>query len=151
MDMNGKELGKIFGEIAKSNGFESAFGGWFKDSVESIVVLDLQKSNFGDYYEMNIKIFIQGMFGNRYSRSKNLVKRDMGNIFRRQPLEYKSVFDFDEPMDNEKRKVDLAKLFFDFIVPFTDQALSKSGIRELADKGEITLLPAVEEELDKWR
>jgi hypothetical protein len=145
--MDSKEFKKIFGEVAKSNGFESAFGGWFKDSAESIVVLDLQKSNFGDYYEMNIKIFIQGMFGNSYSRSKNLVKRDIGNIFRRQPPEYKSVFDFDEPMDDEKRKADLAKLFRDFIVPFTDKALSKSGIRELADKGEITLLPAVKEEL----
>lgn len=145
--MDSKEFKKTFGEVAKSNGFESAFGGWFKDSAESIVLLDLQKSNFGDYYEMNIKIFIQGMFGNRYSRSKNLVKRDVGNIFRRQPSEYKSVFDFDEPMNDEKRKADLAKLFRDFIVPFTDKALSKSGIRELADKGEITLLPAVKDEL----
>lgn len=146
--MDSKEFKKIFSEVAKSNSFENAFGGWFKDSAESIVVLDLQKSNFADYYEMNIKIFIQGMFGNSYSRSKNLVKRDIGNIFRRQPPEYKSVFDFDEPMDDEKRKADLAKLFSDFIVPFTDKALSKSGIIELANKGKITLLPAVQEELE---
>jgi hypothetical protein len=50
-------------------------------------------------------------------------------------------------MDDEKRKADLAKLFSDFIVPFTDKALSKSGIRELAEKGEIFLLPAVKIEL----
>lgn len=145
--MDSKEFKKIFGEVAKSTGFESAFGGWFKDSAESIVVLDLQKSNLGDYYEMNIKIFIQGMFGNSYSKSKNLVKRDIGNIFRRQPPEYKSVFDFDEPMEDEKRKRKLGQLFSEFIVPFADKALSKSGIKELADKGEITLLPAVKEEL----
>lgn len=145
--MDNKEFKKIFGEIAKSNGFESAFGGWFKDSAESIIVLDLQKSNFGNYYEMNIKIFIQGVFGNTYSRNKNLVKRDIGNIFRRQPLEYKSVFDFDEQMLDERRKADLVKLFGNFIVPFTDKALSKSGIIDLANKGEITLLPAVKGEL----
>jgi hypothetical protein len=90
--MKSKEFKKLFGEVAKSNKFESAFGGWFKDSTESTIVLDLQKSNFGDYYELNIKIFVQGMFGNNYSRSKNLVKRDVGNIFRRQPPEYKSAF-----------------------------------------------------------
>ena len=33
------------------------------------------KSNFGDYYELNIKIFIQGMFGNMCTRSKDLVKK----------------------------------------------------------------------------
>ena len=147
--MDSKEFKKIFGEVAKSNGFERAFGGWFKDGAESIVVLDLQKSNFGDYYEMNVKIYVQGMFGNSYSKSKNLVKRDIGNIFRRQPYEYRSVFDFDEPMNDEERNADLIKLFSDFIVPFTDKALLKSGIKELAEKGEITLLPAVREELYK--
>lgn len=145
--MNSKEFKKLFGEIAKSSGFESAFGGWFRNSPECIVVIDLQKSNFGDYYEMNIKIYIQGMFGNLYSRSKDLVKKDTGDVFTRQPSEYKSVFDFDEPRDDERRKADLAKLFSDFIVPFTDKALSKLGIKELAEKGEITLLPAVKEEL----
>lgn len=145
--MDSKEFKKLFGEIAKSSKFENVFGGWFKESTESIIVLDLQKSNFGDYYEMNIKIYVQGIFGNNYSKSKNLVKREIGNIFRRQPPEYKSVFNFDEPMDDEKRKADLAKLFSDFIVPFTDKALSKSGIRELAEKGEIFLLPAVKIEL----
>ncbi|TJZ53569.1 DUF4304 domain-containing protein [Sphingobacterium olei] len=145
--MESKGFKKIFSEVAKSNGFESAFGGWFKDSAESIVVLDLQKSNFGDYYEMNIKIYIQGMFGNSYSRTKDLVKKDIGDVFTRQPSEYKSVFDFDEPMNSEKRKTELAKLFSKFIVPFAGKALSKSGIRELAEKGEIFLLPAVKEEL----
>lgn len=79
--MDSKEFKKLFGEVAKSNGFERAFGGWFKDSVESIVVLDLQKSNFGDYYEMNIKIYVQGIFGNSYSKNKDLVKKDTGDIF----------------------------------------------------------------------
>ena len=50
-------------------------------------------------------------------------------------------------MDDDKRKEKLEQLFSEFIVPFSDKALSKSGIRELAEKGEITLLPAVKEEL----
>jgi len=44
--MNNKEFKKLFGEIAKSSRFESAFGGRFKDSAESVIVLDLQKSNY---------------------------------------------------------------------------------------------------------
>ena len=52
-------------------------------------------------------------------------------------------------MNDEERNTDLIKLFSDFIVPFTDKALLKSGIKELAEKGEITLLPAVREELYK--
>lgn len=64
--MDSKEFKSIFDEVAKRSSFEKAFGGWFRESSECIAVLDLQKSNFGDYYELNIKIFIQGVFGNTY-------------------------------------------------------------------------------------
>lgn len=146
--MNSKEFKTIFGDVAKVNGFEKAFGGWFKESTECIIVLDLQMSNFANYYELNIKIYIQGAFGSHYVRNKDLVKKDIGDIFTRQPSEYRDVLDFDEPMDDENRKEKLEKLFNEFIAPFTDKALSKSGIKELAHKGVITLLPAVQKELE---
>ena len=147
LTMNSKEFKKLFGEIAKSNGFESAFGGWIKDSIDCIVVLDLQKSNYGDYYEMNLKVYIQGVFGISYTRNKDLVKKDTGDIFRRQPAEYKALFDFDESMVDDKRKEKLEELFSDFIMPFTEKVLSKSGIRQLAETREIFLLPAIKAEL----
>lgn len=44
--MNSKDFKKLFGEVAKSNGFESAFGGWFRDSAECIIVLKSAKIKF---------------------------------------------------------------------------------------------------------
>ena len=112
--MESKEFKNVFEKVAKANNFEKAFGGWFKESTECIVILCLQKSNFGDYYELNIKIFIQGMFGNKY---------------------------------DGKRIEKLESLFREFVVPFTDMALSRLGLRELAKEGKIFLLPAVKEGL----
>lgn len=73
--MDSKDFKGAFNEIARKSGFEKACGGWFKESDECIAVLDLQKSNYGDYYELNIKLFVQGMFGNHYVKGKDLVKR----------------------------------------------------------------------------
>ncbi len=143
--MDSKEFKKVFGEIAKSNGFESAFGGWFKDSAESIVVLELQKSSFANSSYLNVKVFIQGAFDRTYTPNKDLIKSSMGHITNQ--IRDKEILNFDEPMDDEKRKEKLEQLFGEFIVPFADKALSKSGIRELAEKRVITLLPAVKEEL----
>src|SRR5699024_413920 len=106
---------------------------------------ELQKSSFSNSYYLNIKVFIQGAFERTYTPNKDLIKSSMGHITSQ--IRDKEILDLDEPINDEKRKADLAKLFSDFIVTFTDKALSKSGIRELADKGEITLLPAVKEEL----
>lgn len=145
--MDSKEFKNIFDEVAKRNNFEKAFGGWFIESFECIIVLDLQKSNFGDYYELNNKIFIQGMFGNTYVKGKNLVKKQTGDIFTRQPNNYKDVFDFDKSMDDDKRKRKLEDLFSEFIKPLTDKALSRQGLKELEAQERIFLLPAVKAEL----
>lgn len=145
--MDSKEFKKMFDTVAKVNGFEKAFEGWFKESSECITVLDLQKSNFGEYYELNIKIFIQDLFSKKYIKSKELVKKDPGHIFTRQPNNYKDLLDFDISMSNVQREDKLKCLFSEFIVPFTNKALTRIGIKELAQQGEIILLPAVKEEL----
>lgn len=144
--MDNKEFKIIFDQVAKSNGFEKAFGGWFKESAECIVVLNLQKSNFGDHFDLNIKVYIQGVLGNVYERSKELIK-DIGDYFRRQPPEFNSLFDLSLLMDDATRNQELARLFNEFLIPFVNNALSRSGIKEMDAKGEISLLPAVKESL----
>jgi hypothetical protein len=146
--MESKDIKKIFNEFAQSVNFQKAFGGWLKEGAESIIVLDLQKSNYGDYFELNIKIYVQGLFGKKYVINKELVKKDTGDIFIRQPNEYKEVFDFDKQIDDDLRKGKLEELFKKFIVPFTEKALTIKGIKELAQKEEIFLLPAVKEEIE---
>jgi hypothetical protein len=145
--MDCKEFKTVFGEVANANDYKKAFGGWYKESSECIAILELQKSNFGDYYQLLIKIFIQGAFERSYMPSKDLIRSSMGHITTNETPEYKEVFDFDEPMEDDLRKNRLEELFKNHIVPFTNKTLIKSGIRELADIGEIFLLPAVKEEL----
>jgi len=87
------------------------------------------------------------MFGNTYIRSKYLVKNDMGDIFTRQPKNYKDALDFDKSMDDSERQKQLDDMFNSFITQFANKALSKSGIKELEETGEVLLQPAVKEEL----
>lgn len=145
--MNSKEFKKLFGEVAKSSGFESTSGGWCKESSECLIILELQKSNYGNYYQLNIKVYIQGVFGKTYQPCKKLIKSSMGHINSSETKEYKNVFDFDKPLDDDLRINHLKELFQSHIVPFSDKTSSKSGIRELVKKGKITLLPAVKDEL----
>ena len=147
--MENKEFKQLFNDIAKKHGFESSFGGWFRDSNESIVALSLQKSSFGNYYQLNIKIYFQGAFDRHYSKNKDLLNKDIGNIDRGEPKEYESFLILDQRMDDSVRKKGLEALFNNFLVPFTDKALTKKGLNELAKKGEIYLTPAIMEELSR--
>ena len=145
--MENKDFKKLFNDVARSHGFESAFSGWFKESNECIVVLDLQKSGYGNYYELNIKTYIQGVFGRHYYKCKDLVKKEIGNIFLRQPKEYNDVLDLDSPMDYNFRRGRLEELFTNYIVPDTNKTLTRKGIIELSLKDADFLLPAVKKEL----
>lgn len=145
--MNSKEFKKRFGEVAKANEFKNAFGCWYKESAASVVVLELRKSNFGDYYQLLIKIFIQGAFESTYAPSKDVMRSSLGHITANETPEYKNILDFDERMEDDIRRECLDKLFADHIVPFTDRALSRGGIMELANEGEVFILPAVKQEL----
>lgn len=71
----------------------------------------------------------------------------MGHVPTNETPEYKAAFDFDETMDDDIRKERLEEVFQNHIIPFTNKTLSRSGIKELADKGEVFLLPSVKEEL----
>lgn len=140
---------KLLNEIAVKSGFESAFGGWFKESNECIAVLGLQKSNFGNNYYLNIKTYIQGIFGISYLKNSDLVKKDMGDILMRQPKDYDLIFDMDSLIDDNERKQKLEELFVDFVIPYSDKTLSLAGINELAKNEKIPLYPAVKKELER--
>jgi hypothetical protein len=146
--MDSKEFKNIFDEFAIRHGFEKAFGGWFKESSECIAVLNLQKSNYGNYYQLLIKIYIQGIFGIQYSKNKDLVKKDIGDIFGGEPKEYKDLFNFDNFMDDDERKIQLESLFISHIKPFVDKTSTKSGIIEMHKSEGLFLIPNVKKELE---
>jgi hypothetical protein len=87
------------------------------------------------------------MFGNTYVKGKDLVKKYTGDIFIRQPNNYKDILDFDTSIDDLMREQKLESLFNEFLVPFTHKALTRVGIKELATEQKIFLLPAVKEQL----
>jgi len=144
--MENKKFKDLFSETAKKNGFESAFGGWFKESEECLAALYLQKSNYGNYYELNIKIFIQGIFGEHYKRSKEL-KNAVSDILGRQPDEYRDTFDLELSTEDAIRKGRLEQLFNDFVVPFVNTMLTREGIKKCAQADKDFLPSAVNKEL----
>lgn len=142
--MDRKTFKEIINKLACRYGFESKFASWFKVSDECIIGLTLQKSNYSDSYYLNIKIFMQGIRGLTYSVDRNLIMKEPGNIFRRQPTEYDTTFDLDSSLSDEQRIHNLEYLFSEFIKPFSEKGLSIKGIKELWKEGQICLLPAAE-------
>lgn len=145
--MQTKEFKKIFNEIACLHHFHADFGGWYKHSDNCLLALELQKSSYSPFYYLNIKIYIDGAFGRSCLPSKELVLDHNGNFSTRQPRQFRDVFDLEVPMGKNQREQLLEAFFTQFLDPFSEQALSISGIQKLLEKKELCLMKSVQKEL----
>ena len=146
--MDNKVFKLLFSEIAKKHGFTSAYNGWFKRSNQCIVALELQKSNYSNYYQLNIKIFVHGMFNKQYKKSKGLLN-EIGNVRSKAPGNFTIFLNLEAPLEDKERENGLISLFRDFIDPLAEQALSRDGIKKLGQQNITSFDPAVEKELER--
>jgi hypothetical protein len=146
--MDTKEFKNLFGNIAKSHGFKSAHGGWHREVSAALLVLNLQKSNFGNYFEMNLKLFLGETAVVDSAELKERVKSMSGDIFRRQPEEYSDAFNLDSSMSLADRRAAIEKMFRDLIDHIVSAGTAGSaGILRLRDEGVLFVLPSVEARL----
>lgn len=145
--MEALKFKSIFGNVAKTHGFSTAYGGWHQETQSALVVLDIQKSNFGNYFELNVKIFLNTRVPTSPSELKKLVKSLSGDIFRRQPEEYRVAFDLDAPVTNFDREELINMLFTNFVDRIVLASSNPADLLRLRDEGVIYLLPMVEARL----
>ncbi len=96
---------------------------------------------------MNIKIYIQGLFGNKYLINKKLIKADTGDVFFREPQEYKEFFDLENNLSDSDRTKGIETLFNQYLNLLFEKMNTIEKIKNLYKKGELFLLPAVKDEL----
>lgn len=145
--MEASEFKAVLGDVAKAHGFAAAHGGWYRETPAALFVLNLQKSNFGNYFELNLKLFLGQGAPSTAADFKKLVKRLSGDIFRRQPEEYREVFDLDAAITAADRRNRLERMFTELIDRIASAAASPFGILRLRDEGVVYLLPMAEARL----
>ncbi len=139
--METSEFRNQFDTIAKRYGYTSAFRGWYKRSDECVLALELQKSSYSRLYYLNIYPFVGGYFNN-YHKSDVKVTRDTIRgkdkmFFRREDKKYSPLFDLENNITNDKRLKGLETFFIEWLLPFTDKAITKRGMLKLIDQGQL--------------
>ncbi len=145
--MDSKEFRKLISDLAIYHGFKKKFGAWFKESNECIIALILRRSGYGNFYYLEIKINLKKAFGKKYVIEKGWIKHGFAHVHGGVLPNDNYLLDLDNPIDDLTRFNKLADIFANYLNPFTDKALSRNGIIDLYCKNEISLLPAVKNEL----
>lgn len=145
--MKDKELKKKFCEIGKIYGFNTAYGGCYKSSLECLTILELQKSNYGNYYYLNSRTYIQNILGQEFIPNKEIMRKtSIADVM--YLIKDDSILDLDVQMEDNDRIEKMRILFETIIIPFTNSCLSKEGIVKLYhNENNIVIPPAVKKEL----
>jgi len=139
----------IFDEVAQKFSFERAYGAYFKEFNEVMIMIYLMKSNYSNFYYLDIKVFIQGAFDKTYSKSKELVKKEVGQIFTRPPETYSKYFDLDQNLSDSEIEKGLNSMFVDFLLPFMESIKTKKQILNSFKNKQIQLTKSVIIEIEK--
>lgn len=146
--MDGKNIKILFGDVAKSHGFIVAFGGWYIKSEECLVVLELQKSNYGNYYIFNVKLYINGFFSKHYEVNKQLIKNEPSHIPIKCPADSDEAFNLEVEMSLEARRNKITRLFVEFIDDVVGIFLTKEGVVSLYESNRVILFEPMKEFLN---
>lgn len=147
--MENKEFKQVFGKVAREHGFSSAHGCWYMESNECLVVLQLQKSNFANRYLLNIKVTVQGLFGNVNKKSKDELINS-ATTFRQSPPQYNDTFDLGVEANEATKEAQIRTFFEEFMSPFASQVMTRQGVMKLDANKELWLAEVVKNELLKW-
>ncbi len=146
--METKIFRRIFKRVALRYGFIFTSGVLHIEFDETITVVDLQKSDYGNYFYLNIKTFIKGSFG-LYDSVTSALKKLPGSIFQRCPAVYDEIFDLDLDNSEVDKDKQLSTMFEQYLQPYLVKVRSKRNIIDTyqSDPKSFFLLPAVKAEL----
>lgn len=128
-----------FASTLKSAGFSRRADSWFTETNDAVLVANLQKSNFGDQYYVNLGIWLKALGEARSPKEHKCHIRIRATALdpKRQKYWERQVFDL-EHKGSEAQRFDLVRSFLETIaLPFLLSAGSVSQLRSLWQEGRL--------------
>jgi len=133
--MDKKELSKLIDGVLASAGFVKKSMSWYRSCPDLIQVLDLQKSNYGDLYHVNLAFAPRGLAVDGLPHPKvhkcPLQVRATALLPPRQELE--RLFNLEE--ERPSRAEEIRCWLADIVVPFFAQHADVPALREAVQSG----------------
>lgn len=125
--------------VLKNAGFRRKGNNWFWETEDAVVVVNLQKSNFGEQYYVNLAVWLRAL-GDASEPKEQLCHvrlRSTALDAERQKYWEDKVFNLEYPLPDEERDA-LSRSFMESnALPFLRAAASLDGLRNLQGEGRL--------------
>jgi Domain of unknown function (DUF4304) len=122
---------RTFDEFGNAAGATKKSGSWFRRGPETIVVLNLQKSDYGDRYFVNVALWLLPL-GPASAPKENVchIRSRLSQLVPREMEEQvNELFDLNIPIDAASRRERLIVVLRENLLPLIDNGSTLEGLR----------------------
>lgn len=123
---------RMFDELAKRADFTKRSGSWYRRQADTISVLNLQKSQYGPSYYVNLGVWLSplGDSGSPPPHHCHVQTRLEALAPESERNAIGALLTVDQTMTEAERQISLERLFELYILPFFDKLLSVAAVTD---------------------
>ncbi|MBA3734959.1 MAG: DUF4304 domain-containing protein [Actinobacteria bacterium] len=122
--------------FGRQAGLEKKSGAWYRGGDEVIAVVDLQKSQYGPQYYLNLGFWLRELEGERYPKGSEChILLRLETLVPQERHRIVHLLDMEEDVPDEQRIEELVALLTDRVLPVIERAGTVAGLRALVDDG----------------
>lgn len=127
----------LFDKTLRDQGFKKASGSWYSDRPETVLVANLQKSQYGSSYYINLGVWLKAIGEVAAPKEHHChVRIRLESIVSER---FREALDLENPaMDEESRRMIIATGIIDEAIPWLEACSSIDGIRRMLDEGRLS-------------
>ena len=136
---NSTVLSDALSRVLARAGFQARGDTWYRDAHVGLQAVELQKSEWGDQYYLNVGVYVRDLGKVRWPKTYQChlnVRADVIDV-RQQDL-WREVLDLESQLDANGRGEELQALLTSQVLPLLDSLRTAEGIRDAYLKGALS-------------
>ena len=116
--------------VAAYAGFSKHSGAWYLRRAETMAVIELQKSEYGPQYYVNVALWLLPLGESRFPREEKChIRTRLGALFPEEENRLKQVLDLEYPMDEATRETQFRDILENLLLPTLAVCSTVAGLR----------------------
>jgi hypothetical protein len=123
-------------DFAIRAGFQKKSGAWYRRQTDTIAVVELQKSQYGAQYFINVALWLLHIADAKYPKEQSChLRTRLTRLIPDEEERLKAFLDLDDPsMSEGERRAGLLELLQTRLLPLLEACSTLRGIRSLEEK-----------------
>ncbi|HYS72023.1 MAG TPA: DUF4304 domain-containing protein [Thermoplasmata archaeon] len=123
-------LKKTLDGVAAYAGYSKHSGAWYLLQTETLAVIELQKSNYGPQYYMNVALWLLPLGDPQFPREEKChIRTRLGSLFPEEEKRLKQILDLEYPMDEATRETQFREILERLLIPALTECATLDGLK----------------------